>query len=255
MLGWALASLGCGRHAFDTVGDGTRADVPPCLAPVGHDEDLDGIDDACDVCPHIPDPDQQDRDGDGVGDACDPNPSSPGDHITFFDPFTSRRPEWTITGTATQTYTGDSLLMDATETDTTYATLPITPTTDYFELGGAVMAGAAGTRQLTVTADNGPAQLYCELYDSAGEFTLELSHSTDGVNYLTDATTTLSGRFENHPLVLAMHHAPAQVECDSDWPGATPLGHAHPAVTPNVIGFYVQGISFRADYFIVIHTD
>jgi len=31
--------------------------------------------DVCDVCPHVPDPDQIDSDGDGVGDACDPEPA------------------------------------------------------------------------------------------------------------------------------------------------------------------------------------
>ncbi|MBK9036367.1 MAG: hypothetical protein IPL61_34820 [Myxococcales bacterium] len=51
----------------------------------GHDEDLDTIDDAFDVCPNVAD-DQLDADGDGVGDACDPNPKVPIDRLrAFFD--------------------------------------------------------------------------------------------------------------------------------------------------------------------------
>ena len=37
------------------------------------DTDGDGIEDGCDNCPAVPNPDQADCDGDGVGDACDPD--------------------------------------------------------------------------------------------------------------------------------------------------------------------------------------
>lgn len=37
----------------------------------GNDADGDGIADAADNCPRVPNPDQSDTDGDGVGDACD----------------------------------------------------------------------------------------------------------------------------------------------------------------------------------------
>jgi hypothetical protein len=49
-----------------------------------HDEDADGVDDGCDVCPHVPDPAQLDSDGDGVGDACDPEPTNPRQHFVLF---------------------------------------------------------------------------------------------------------------------------------------------------------------------------
>src|SRR5579883_331732 len=68
----------CGRVDFAP----RPVDAP---SPVmGHDEDGDGVPDAIDVCPHIPDPAQLDRDGDGIGDACDPEPDVPRQHLALF---------------------------------------------------------------------------------------------------------------------------------------------------------------------------
>lgn len=54
--------------------------------PIGHDEDQDGIDDACDACPHVADPDQLAvNDSDAVGDICDPSPDP--DQIVLFESF------------------------------------------------------------------------------------------------------------------------------------------------------------------------
>lgn len=46
---------------------------PPTYDPnlIAFDTDGDGINDACDNCPLVPNPDQQDADGDWIGDACD----------------------------------------------------------------------------------------------------------------------------------------------------------------------------------------
>ena len=69
---------------------GLEAVAPPIDAAgidgrdaAGHDEDLDAIDDAVDVCPNVAD-DQTDSDGDGVGDECDPNPGLPIDRLRAF---------------------------------------------------------------------------------------------------------------------------------------------------------------------------
>src|SRR5438128_1554131 len=83
---------------------------PKCT---GHDEDGDGVGDACDVCPHVPDPQQLDSDGDGVGDACDPEPMNPRQQIVFFDPFTELSSGWKQ-AVGTEHVANDQLVMDAT---------------------------------------------------------------------------------------------------------------------------------------------
>jgi len=93
----AVASGGCGRLAFDDRSPDAGVAPPDVLTTCGgHDEDADGIGDACDVCPTEPDPGQADRGeidaggiADGVGDACDPRPAFGGDAIAYFDPFTA----------------------------------------------------------------------------------------------------------------------------------------------------------------------
>ena len=57
------------RGPLPDMGDGG---LPPDMA-AGDDTDMDGVPDAQDNCPMVPNPDQADGDGDGIGDACDPD--------------------------------------------------------------------------------------------------------------------------------------------------------------------------------------
>jgi thrombospondin type 3 repeat protein len=53
------------------------AEVHAATGPGEPDGDGDGVPDARDNCPTVPNPDQRDTDGDGIGDACDPCPTDP----------------------------------------------------------------------------------------------------------------------------------------------------------------------------------
>src|SRR5512143_4267432 len=131
--GWmaCIVLAGCGRLDFDTR--------TQCLTML-HDEDGDGIDDSCDVCPHVPDPAQADADGDGVGDPCDPEPSIPHQSIVLFDPFTALDPAWTQLGPAS--VVGDELVL-AANGSVAYVSRPLIPAHDTFVVGATT--GPLGT--------------------------------------------------------------------------------------------------------------
>lgn len=88
-------------------GDDPVVDAARCFDTT-HDEDSDGIGDACDICPASPDPRQLDTTeratmiafADGVGDACDPRPRLSGDTLAAFHSFRdpAAADEWTGTG-------------------------------------------------------------------------------------------------------------------------------------------------------------
>lgn len=108
-----LVASGCGRIDFDALsadggasGDGpvggdAGADAGIDAVLANHDEDADGIDDAIDPCPHLPDV-TADQDGDGVGDLCDPNPAVAGDRWKLFATMRAGDAPFTTGGTWAQ---------------------------------------------------------------------------------------------------------------------------------------------------------
>lgn len=60
-------------HSAALPGGEIRGQLTP-VAPPPLDSDMDGIPDASDNAPFIPNPDQTDTDGDGIGDVADPTP-------------------------------------------------------------------------------------------------------------------------------------------------------------------------------------
>lgn len=122
---------GCGRLEFTPASqadggddgpatDGASSDgLASCVMGADpHDEDADGVIDACDVCPGIADAAQLDRDGDTIGDVCDPRPDASGDVRVLFDPFAGATlaPTWVVQG-GTWTLANDALTQSEAAVD------------------------------------------------------------------------------------------------------------------------------------------
>jgi hypothetical protein len=258
---WAVVAgiaAACGRYGFDARALGGDGGAPAACVPVGHDEDGDGIDDACDDCPHLPNADQLDSDGDGVGDLCDPHPSDPIDHIAFFDPFTSLRPEWSFFNAAPAAV-GDQLVIDARATQF-YAYLPGVPATDFWGLAGHIGAGSNVQRQITLISRQDESHYYyCEINGGAGSANAYFAetYTTDNVNFPNEVVATAAGPIANEDYVMSVQHTPTDMTCATTWPAQMPqiTGVLPPGIAPSTFGFGTQGVVAQFDYFIQIHSD
>lgn len=217
-LGFLLAA--CGRVGFDGVtgdpdGSVPAPDLAPCTNGTDHDEDLDGIDDACDLCPHVFDPAQANFDRDGLGDACDWDLFS--ESVLFFDPFEEPRAEWDYERAAT--VDNDQLVLAGVGADS-YAALTDAPGLERIEMEGEIVAVATGRRQIALHADDasGTASYYCELYDGGSYGKIGLTYTFDQVEYVVVMERTI-GRVEPGPVKVTLVNVRPNIQCIFEYGG------------------------------------
>jgi len=261
-----LALAACGRFDFDARGAdaggdtlGSDAMMKICLNPAGHDEDADGVDDACDVCPHVVD-DQTDTDGDGVGDACDPHPNIPTEKIARFDTFATPPTGWTFNATLPAMYTisGDTIQVDA-RGGSWIGELGLVPAKDRLAIGGTL--GPHGTQGIQVVAlvlvqggGGGQPRYYCQVIDSGGS-TWRATYTLDGSTFIDPGSTPLPGT-PSAGFSLREDHDPSTMSCALFNNGTQyDVGFTSlPAITPDRIQLYIGDQQVTIDWFIQIHT-
>ncbi len=210
------------RDAVHIIDVGTAVDMGPhpeagtCVGS-GHDEDGDGVDDNCDLCPWVADPLQPDTDGDFLGDACDPDPSP--EAIVLFDPFVADTAAWHYNNA--HSYVADSLRIGAI-TDYTGQYLTTGVGRDHLVIGGHVDATAIGAGQIVlgVGPASGNATYFCELYQDAGGLILSLTYTLDGVGYANETIVPLTGSLSGQDYILELDRRPPNAICTATWKGA-----------------------------------
>jgi hypothetical protein len=248
-----LLAAGCGRLSFDELDEAG----PSCASPVGHDEDRDGIDDACDGCPHLADAQQLDTDRDRVNDACDPNPSSPRERIVLFDPFIEARSEWSVEGGLSPTYEDDSFVLDTRGGYLFLRNLGPVPASDVLEFAGAVggQSGVDSKIQTSLQSSERP-YYYCELYDPQVAVNFDLAWSYDGTQYFTSDIQSMQAPLVDDVFTLTTVIAPPNVTCKTRWPpGGETTNPIPTGIVPILFGLQVYNLELRLDYFIQIRTD
>ncbi len=260
-LMFALVALlaACGRVGFEdgeapAAGDGTPPVDAPVCATLVHDEDGDGVDDVCDVCPHLADGGQADGDGDRVGDACDPEPTVARQRIVLFDPFTSLAAGWVATNASA--IVNDELVVGVAGGQGQLRRA-LTRGHDTFIVGGTAGTPGAGQHLLAIITAPAtpPGGMYCELFDSGTDTTLFVTYSYDNITFrhpAAAATQRLAGGSGTFSYELGARDA----RCRSTWRGGT--GTAAATVPTDIaveaLTLYAENIELRLRYFVQIAT-
>jgi hypothetical protein len=203
-----IALAGCGRIAFDNASQPSDGSMEG--APIGHDEDGDGVPDSMDVCPHIG-TNQLDADNDLVGDDCDPNPGVVGDRIALFltmqpgdQPF-SMHPM--TQGTFTQG--ADALLLDGDLGGDFFAglTLPISAGNVQVDVGFDITAvgNASQQHQFALSTTTLVPNYFGEINEIIGNFSNAQLTFFDGSNFAQVSIDPLQTGVHPGAVHLQMH--------------------------------------------------
>jgi hypothetical protein len=259
LLATLLLAAGCGRLGFteERTADADSADSALSdgftCSPVGHDEDGDGVEDACDVCPHLAGP-QVDQDGDRVGDACDPEPTLPRQRIVLFDPFASLDPAWIVNEASVQ---NDELRLDG------LSGLPVLKRDyqrgdDLFVVGG----GIANARPMTarifglIVVDGVGGRYYCEFFDNTVMSQFQFTYSTDGTNYTSEGARLPMVPVTGGAGMFSMALAGARSTCTTTWRGEDLVAQGTiPNVVASEVWIYSENFDTTLQYFLQIRTE
>jgi hypothetical protein len=203
------------------TGDGTQA---ICLMPTQHDEDGDGLDDACDPCPHLP-AGQADVDMDGVGDDCDPSTTIQ-HRIELFDPFTGPRVEWIDAGT--MMFANDQLIMDVTGGSVTHD-LDCVLARDTLIYGVHTFAEGPLNHQIVLGVEASDGIYYCEFWEGSSNAIFSFTYGVNGTGTFPAIDwQSVTPNFANQSFVMTLRHTPTTMTCESTWPGTSPKTGAIP---------------------------
>lgn len=200
-------AAGCGRFGFTFGDDGDASDaavddagIDSATCELIHDEDGDGLDDACDPCPHLAGT-QADADGDGVGDACDPQPAVATQRIRFFDPFVSARSEWA--SLSNMQLEPDRLRASAVSPDTAFGRLTLTSGELVIVTGGTVAVVFADTPHSIAVSfgfnSGGANYHYVQFYDDGGPTRIVSVAKAEGASYPSIAGASYPGTLPTGP--------------------------------------------------------
>lgn len=248
-----LLVAACGRIGFDDH-SASAIDATPCMPAGTHDEDLDGIVDSCDVCPHLSDAAQPDRDGDRVGDGCDPEPEQPRQRIVVFDPFTSLD-AWSLSNTGSA---GDESVKLGGVAAQGSLRRAFVPANDTLVIGARTGITGNGQRMIAILFQETTAGqiFYCELFETDTAATLMLTYTLDGMTYVHPGFAPAPGLANGRGSLTASVDATAGT-CALAWNGvaASTTGARPPEIDAQVLGLYAENVEAELDYFVQIRTD